>query len=583
MGTANFSELQPGTKLCGGKYIIERKLGAGGFGITYKATQQGLNKIVCIKEYFLAGRCVRNSATCAIDIQGDNDKVFTKYREAFVREAKLIATLHHPNIVEVTDVFDENNTSYMVMEYIEGRSLQDLVEKRGKLPYPEVVNYIAQITSAAGYIHRRHILHRDIKPDNIMITADYKAILIDFGSAREFEQDKTQHHTSMVTHGYAPIEQYSSNSRKGSYTDIYAIGATMYFALTAEVPEVASSRFENKMKEPKELNPEIPVEANRTIMKAMQIKAENRHQTVDTFMDDLRNVKPSVIVDEQIGGKKNKWLLPVLIAGAVVICGLVGFLVFGPSKEKVVEIDNGLKTYDFTNGLDYPMVFVEGGTFTMGNNEMNEEEEDCIEHQVTLSNFYIGQFEVSRRLWKEVMGYDPSLNNPEEDDNGRSITNSSYYDNLPVENITIDEAQEFVRRLNNRTGEQFAIPTEAQWEYAARGGKHSNDYYFAGVDISAHIRYYTDYPLAVDYDGGINEIGAYNMSGNIAEWCIDTYDEYFYKNSRNAKNPVCYDGYDNVFRGGSYDDTKDRNISVYYRNYSDDAEPYIGLRLVLKK
>lgn len=583
MEVSNFTELQPGTKLCGGKYIVERKLGAGGFGITYKAIQQGLNKTVCIKEYFLAGRCIRNSATCAIGIQGDNDKLFTKYREAFVREAKLISTLHHPNIVEVTDVFDENNTSYMVMEYIEGRSLQNLVDERGKLPYPEVVNYIAQITSAAGYIHRRHILHRDIKPDNIMITADYKAILIDFGSAREFEQDKTQHHTSMVTHGYAPIEQYSSNSRKGSYTDIYAIGATMYFALTGEVPEVASSRFENKLKEPKELNPEIPVEANRTIMKAMQIKAENRHQTVDTFMDDLRNVKPSVIVDEQIGGKKNKWLLPVLIAGAVVICGLVGFLVFGPSKEKVVEIDNGLKTYDFTNGLDYPMVFVEGGTFTMGNNAMNEDEDDCPEHKVTLSDFYIGQFEVSRRLWKDVMGYDPSLNNPEEDDNGRAITNRSYYDNLPVENISIGQAQEFVKRLNDRTGKQFAIPTEAQWEYAARGGKYSNGYYFAGVDISAHIRYCEYNPLAVDYDGGINEIGAYNMSGNVAEWCMDSYDEYYYRKSNNSNDPVCRNASDNVFRGGSYDDSNDKRVSVYYRNYSDDAEPYIGLRLVLKK
>lgn len=583
MGTTNFAELQPGTKLCGGKYIISCKLGAGGFGITYKATQQGLNKIVCIKEYFLAGRCVRNNVTCAIDIQGDNDKVFTKYREAFVREAKLIATLHHSNIVEVTDVFDENNTSYMVMEYIEGRTLQSLIEKRGKLSYPEVVNYIAQITNATGYIHRRHILHRDIKPDNIMITADFKAILIDFGSAREFEQDKTQHHTSMVTHGYAPIEQYSSNSRKGSYTDIYAIGATMYFALTAEVPEVASSRFENKMKEPKELNPEIPAEANRTIMKAMQIKAENRHQTVDEFMDDLRNIKPSVIVDEQIGGKKNKWLIPVLIASAVVICALVGFLVFSPSKERVIEIDNGIKTYDFTDGLNYPMVLVEGGEFTMGNNEMNDEEEDCPEHVVTISNFYIGQFEVSRRLWKEVMGYDPSENNPEEDDNGRAIGHQSYYDNLPVENITIDEAQEFVKRLNKRTGKQFAIPTEAQWEYAARGGKYSNGYYFAGVDISAHIRYYTDYPLAVDYDGGINEIGAYNMSGNVAEWCLDSYDADYYYNSNNAKDPVCCDGDDNIFRGGSYDDTNDRNVSVYYRNYSDDAEPYIGLRLVVNE
>jgi serine/threonine protein kinase len=135
-----------------------------------------------------------------------------------------------------------------------------------------------------------------------MITADYRAILIDFGSAREFEHDKTQVHTSMLTHGYAPTEQYTTNSRKGAYTDIYAIGATFYFALTGQAPLEAAARMDEKMPDPKELVPRIPEEANRTILKAMQIKAVNRHQNVREFMDDLRNIKPSTLVDETIGG-----------------------------------------------------------------------------------------------------------------------------------------------------------------------------------------------------------------------------------------------------------------------------------------
>ena len=288
-----YKELQPGTGLCGGKYVIENKIGEGGFGITYRAVQTGLNRTVCIKEYFIAGGCVRDTYAKTIHLQGIDETKFERYRKAFVKEAQTLASLHHQGIVEVIDIFDENNTSYMVMPFIEGRSLQSIVEKNGPLSYPEAVNYIAQVANAVGYIHDRHILHRDIKPDNIMITADYKAVLIDFGSAREFEEDKTQAHTSMLTHGYAPAEQYTRSSRKGAYTDVYALGATLYFVLTGRVPIEAAARITEAMPEPKELNPELPDEANRTIMKAMQLNPKDRHQSMGEFMDDLRNVKPS--------------------------------------------------------------------------------------------------------------------------------------------------------------------------------------------------------------------------------------------------------------------------------------------------
>lgn len=567
-----YKELQPGTILCGGKYTVEKKIGEGGFGITYKALQAGLNRIVCIKEYFPAGKCARVTHARTVYVQGASENIFEKYRQAFVKEAKMLATLHHPNIVEVIDVFDENNTSYMVMAFIEGKSLQSIVDSRGRLPYPEVVNYIAQITNAVGYIHDRHILHRDIKPDNIMITADYKAILIDFGSAREFEQDKTQVHTSMLTHGYAPTEQYTSNSRKGSYTDIYAIGATMYFVLTGHIPLEAAARLTEPMAAPKDLVPDIPDEANRTILKAMQLKAENRHQTVQEFMDDLRNIKPSVLVDETIGGTTSyKKLWQVLVVAGCIIIILVGYLIFHPKK--VIEVEKGkveYKTYDFTGMNAYPMIKVEGGAYVMGTDDTDED--DCSPHNVTLGDFYIGQFEVSQELWERIMDSNPSAYQPAE---GR--------DSLPVENVSYDDVQLFVNRLNAKTGKNFSLPTEAQWEYAARGGVESKGTKIAGK-YPNNVWYDKDHPFKIKFPPSVNELGIYQMSGNVAEWCLDYYEEDFYKQSANTHNPLNTSKNSfHVVRGGSFDDDEIDKITVYYRETSDKATPNIGLRLVLNQ
>lgn len=571
----NIMELQSGTTLCDGKYTIEAKIGEGGFGITYKAIQNGLNRVVCIKEYFPAGKCTRATKKNTVFVQGTSEQVFEKYRQAFVREAKMLATLHHPNIVEVLDVFDENNTSYMVMTFVKGKSLQQIVEVRGKLPYPETVNYIAQITNAVGYIHDHHILHRDIKPDNIMITADFKAILIDFGSAREFEQDKTQVHTSMLTHGYAPTEQYTANSRKGSYTDIYAIGATFYFVLTGQVPMESAARLTEQMQSPKDLVPEIPEEANRTILKAMQLKAENRHQTVHEFMDDIRNVKPSVLVDETIGGSpqqptsKRTWY--IISALGCFVALLIGYFLWGRNGSELVEENKPqeIKTYSFISIYDYPMVKVDGGTFIMGSNQTDED--DCLPHTVTLSDFYIGQFEVSQGFWTKIMNDNPSEYQDVDDIN-----------NFPVENVSFEEVQVFINKLNNKTGKSFSLPTEAQWEFAARGGDQSKGTNFAGSQYPNNIWFDKNNPVMLKFPPSVNELGIYQMSGNVAEWCLDYYNRMFYSQSNKSKNPLnTKTNNSRVVRGGSFDDTDPEYVTVYYRNSSNDAAGYIGFRLVV--
>ncbi|MDR1882220.1 MAG: serine/threonine protein kinase [Prevotella sp.] len=355
-------ELQPGTTLCGGKYTIERMIGSGGFGITYKAVQNGLNRTVCIKEFFLDGKCVRDTKEKTVRLQSVNQEVFEKYRQAFVKEAKMLVNLRHPNIVEVLDVFDENNTSCMVMPFIEGQTLQRLVERNGMLDYEQAVNYLGQIANAVGYIHTQNILHRDIKPDNIIITPDYHAILIDFGSAREFVQDKTQAHTSILTKCYAPPEQYNAVSRKGSYTDIYSLGAVYYFAMTGKTPLEAATRHIETMPEPGALNTDVTDDANRTILKAMAMKPENRHQTVDEFLDDLFGHKPSGPIEENIENKKKNKLATSLIIAlvSIIIAGIFSWRYIEYRKTET-EFDNvrkkAIEYYNNPRGITTALEF----------------------------------------------------------------------------------------------------------------------------------------------------------------------------------------------------------------------------------
>jgi|GEM_PF-1695550 len=281
-------ELQSGTKLQNGVYVIEEKLSQGGFGITYLATDTGLQCKVAIKEFFLSTSCIRQTGFTSVNIHSISQKDFSGFKDRFIAEARTIAQFgRHPNIVHVKSVFEENNTAYYVMDYIEGQTLESVIHKKKILGYELAMNYIGQLCDAVNSIHEKGIIHRDIKPANIMITPDDRAILIDFGTAKDYFGTHTRSTQAIITPGYAPEEQYIAELDKGPYTDIYSIGATLYTCLTGKVPVESLARKRKPLPEAKSLNSKVPDQVNSAIIKAMEMEPEDRYQSVQLFLKEL--------------------------------------------------------------------------------------------------------------------------------------------------------------------------------------------------------------------------------------------------------------------------------------------------------
>ncbi len=261
------------------RYAIQQTLGQGGFGITYLAYDQRLEQEVCIKELFISGNSTRG-ANMTVQSQGNSSFSFQEFVDRFLQEARQLVKFQHPNIVRVIDIFEENDTAYMVMEYVQGETLKNLIQQKGILAEKDAMFLISQLMDAVESVHSKGMLHRDIKPENILISTERRVVLIDFGSAREFAEGKTSHQTIMLTSGYAPPEQYSERAKRGPFTDIYALGATLYFLLTGEKPLASTDRNFEELPAPQELNPEVSLQVSNAILKAMELKPDQRFQSV---------------------------------------------------------------------------------------------------------------------------------------------------------------------------------------------------------------------------------------------------------------------------------------------------------------
>lgn len=271
-----------GKTLQGGKYTLDELLGQGGFGVTFRATHHYLGQTMVIK---------------TLNLVNQNHPQFAKMEQQFKDEARRLALCVHPNIVRVNDFFVEDNVPYLVMDYIPGQTLEQIVFPSHPLPEALAIHYIRQVGSALEVVHQNGLLHRDVKPQNIILRqGTQEVILIDFGIAREFTEGKTQTHTSLISEGYAPIEQYIMQEKRTPATDVYGLAATLYALLTAQIPTASILRDRRPMPAPRDLQPQLSVAVNQAVMRGMAVEARYRPSTVEkwlTLLPDTSSDQPS--------------------------------------------------------------------------------------------------------------------------------------------------------------------------------------------------------------------------------------------------------------------------------------------------
>lgn len=290
--------LPPGTVLTE-RYLVGRMIGEGSFGVTYIGRDLLLGIIVAIKEYFPLSYGSRDArkGEQVIYIYQDNDK---KGLEHFYREAKLLSQFHMlDGIVSVRDFFYANETAYIVMDYIKGITLKEHVKKNGAVEGKEALAMIRPVIRSLHIVHQADIIHRDISPDNLLLTEQKKLVLVDFGSARVEDSTMTQSMTVMFKRGYTPKEQYLRRGKLGAWSDIYSLCATMYFMLTGVVPNEAIERMlqDTIVPLPKMSSVSLAQKQKNAIMKGICVKPEERWQSMLELYDALYYKKEENALD----------------------------------------------------------------------------------------------------------------------------------------------------------------------------------------------------------------------------------------------------------------------------------------------
>lgn len=332
--------LYPGVGLYNNRYVIGTCIGFGGFGITYKAWDNVLETVVAVKEYYPTGLVQRVPGKPQVIIYtGESKEEYMQGLERFLDEAKNMAKfVDNPNIVHVDAFFEENNTAYLVMEYLPGMTLKSyLKSKGGRIGCEEVIPIADAVITALKEIHAGGIIHRDISPDNIMLCNDGRIKLLDFGAARFSDADQERTRSIILKPRFAPPEQYQAKSKQGPWTDIYALCATVYRAITGVLPDESVNRvIEDTVQSPIQIYSDIPERISNTVMKGMSIYPEIRFSNVDELKKALDGEKKVMEPKKELRVRRMKRTITVGIALLVVVS--MSLYVYNMYKNKKADV-----------------------------------------------------------------------------------------------------------------------------------------------------------------------------------------------------------------------------------------------------
>jgi formylglycine-generating enzyme required for sulfatase activity len=561
------------------RYRVRRVLGCGGFGAVYFARDAKLDDApVAVKEN--------------LNPQMD---------EQFLHEARLSSHLpRHPNLPRVSDCFTHNRRAYLVMEYIDGRDLTELAP----MPEAKALELFAGVLAAVEHLHKQNppIIHRDIKHHNVRVDGNGHPVLVDLGIAKVGGAGVG----SIVagSPGFMPIEQYQGEGKSDARTDVYALGATLYFLLTGEVPTESTARAllllggRKDIASVKERQPSVSAAVNAAVMKALAVQPEDRYQTVAAFRRALMPAPPQPRpqpqpqpqprprpqpLPTQVPFKVPSWvwaIVAVVVFGSGVAWqnfqraqGLGGRRSSGVSGSAGASLSrppaNAKRGDTWTNPVDGAvMVFILAGEFIMGSNDGGDDEKP--QHRVTLDGYWIYKHEVTVAQYRKFCNA-----------TGRQMPDApswGWKDNHPIVKVTWHDATAYAQWAGVR------LPTEAEWEKAARGTDGRKYPWGNEWDASKCNNGETGpnqtTPVG-SYPQGVSPFGVHDMAGNVWEWCADWYDRNYY-HSAPSKNPTGPSSGDyRALRGGSWLDFVNLCRAALRNNFAPaDRSIYVGFRCV---
>ena len=492
--------------------------------------------MVVIKEYYPKNYALRHPITGGFTIPINQKKIFQQGLKRFIQEGRILAKLNHPNVVRVTDLFEENETVYLVMELVKGKSLRKELDSQPnkKFSTQKVEEIMTVIVSALSTVHKQGVFHLNIKPDNILLTPQGHLVLIDFGLAKKtFGTIIGTSSTQTFTENYAAPEVIFGGEL-GVESDIFELGMMVYEMLTGKLPPNALKR--SLSKDGKNWRPQdLESSWYKLVMSALALEKENRLGNIEEWWQLKQNqITPNYPLSKNINntfsGVVKTFNSEVLETNSLSLQKFTFEVVTVDHYGKIInrrQESARQKIEDLGNGIKLEMVYIPGGSFLIGSpkKERGRKDFEGPQHQVNIHPFYMSKYPITQQQYQRIMGKNPSYFKGKK---------------RPVECVSWNNATEFCQKLSKVLSKKYSLPSESQWEYACRT-ETTTPFYFGETITTKLVNYNGRHAYAHGPKGEYREkttdvgsfppnaFGLYDMHGNVREWCQDIWH-------------LCYDG-----------------------------------------